>query len=134
MAESDDWFEVEFIVRDYECDIQGVVNNANYQHYLEHARHEFLITKGINFIDLHNEGIDLVVTRVEIDYKYPLRSRDRFVVKIVIRREGNARLVFIQDIYRLSDNKLIVKARVTGVATKKGRPVPPGKVAELLGM
>ena len=134
MAESEDWFEVEFIVRDYECDIQGVVNNANYQHYLEHARHEFLISKGINFIDLHNEGIDLVVTRVEIDYKYPLRSRDRFVVKIVIRREGNARLVFIQDIYRLSDNKLIVKARVTGVATKKGRPVPPGKVAELLGI
>jgi len=134
MAESEDWFEVEFIVRDYECDVQGVVNNANYQHYLEHARHEFLISKGINFIDLHNEGIDLVVTRVEIDYKYPLRSRDRFVVKIVIRREGNARLVFIQDIYRLSDNKLIVKARVTGVATKKGRPVPPGKVAELLGI
>jgi acyl-CoA thioester hydrolase len=134
MTEGDDWFEVEFIVRDYECDIQGVVNNANYQHYLEHARHEFLISKGISFIDLHNEGIDLVVTRVEIDYKYPLRSRDRFVVKIAIRREGNARLVFIQDIYRLSDNKLIVKARVTGVSTKKGRPVAPGKVAELLGI
>ena len=134
MTESTDRFGVEFIVRDYECDLQGVVNNANYQHYLEHARHEYLISKGINFADLHYEGVDLIVTRVEIDYKYPLRSRDRFVVKTDIQREGNVRLVFIQDIYRLSDEKMIVQARVTGVATKKGRPVPPGKVAELLGI
>jgi acyl-CoA thioester hydrolase len=134
MAESAGWFRVEFIVRDYECDLQGVVNNANYQHYLEHARHEFLISKGISFVDLHNEGIDLIVTRVEIDYKYPLRSRDKFVVKINIQREGNARLVFVQDIYRLPDEKLIVQARVTGVATKLGRPVPPGKIVEQLGI
>ena len=49
MQETGFLFSVEFSVRDYECDIQGVVNNANYQHYLEHARHEFLISKGISF-------------------------------------------------------------------------------------
>lgn len=134
MTEKKESFGVEFIVRDYECDLQGVVNNANYQHYLEHARHEFLISKGISFVDLHNEGIDLIVTRVEIDYKYPLRSRDKFMVKIDIQREGNARLVFVQEIYRIPDEKLIVQAKVTGVATKNGRPVPPGKIVELLGL
>lgn len=134
MAEDKEIFEVEFIVRDYECDLQAVVNNANYQHYLEHARHEYLISKGINFVDLHNEGIDLIVTRVEIDYKYPLRSRDRFNVKVEIEREGNARLVFIQEICRIPDKKLIVKARVTGVATKNGRPVQPGKILSQLGL
>lgn len=30
-------FFLEFAVRDYELDFQGIVNNANYQHYLEHA-------------------------------------------------------------------------------------------------
>jgi acyl-CoA thioester hydrolase len=127
-------YSIEFSVRDYECDLQGVVNNANYQHYLEHARHEFLISKGIGFVQLHDEGTDLIVTRVEIDYKYPLRSRDKFIVRINIEREGNARLVFIQDIFRIPDEKHVVHGRVTGVATKKGRPVPPGKLLEQLGL
>ena len=127
-------YHLEFIVRDYECDLQGVVNNANYQHYLEHARHEFLFSKGISFVELHEEGIDLIVTKVEIDYKYPLRSRDKFIVRVSIQREGNVRLVFIQDIYKLSDEKHIVHAKVTGIATKKGRPIPPGNLVELLGL
>jgi acyl-CoA thioester hydrolase len=127
-------YKVEFAVRDYECDIQGVVNNSNYQHYLEHARHEFLISKGISFAELHERGTDLVVTRVEIDYKFPLRSRDRFEVQVSIVREGNVRLVFVQEIFRIPDGKLIVKAKVTGVATRKGRPVSPGELAEHLGI
>lgn len=125
---------LEFKVRDYECDIQGVVNNANYQHYLEHARHEFLLSKGISFMQLHEDGIDLIVTKVEIDYKSPLKSRDRFIVRTRIQREGNARLLFLQAIFRVPDEKLVVNARVTGVATKNGRPVPPGKLVEQLGL
>jgi acyl-CoA thioester hydrolase len=134
MTEINHQYSLEFVVRDYECDLQGVVNNANYQHYLEHARHEFLISRGISFVQLHEEGIDLIVTKVEINYKFPLRSRDKFIVTVAIQREGNARLVFNQDIYRIPDVKHVVHAKVTGVATKKGRPVPPGKLVEQLGL
>lgn len=132
MTEKSLAFSLEFAVRDYECDLQGIVNNANYQHYLEHARHEFLISRGISFAELHDEGVDLIVTRIEIDYKFPLRSRDKFRVTVNTRREGNVRLVFDQEITRLPDNKLIVKAKVTGVATKNGRPVSPEVVINKL--
>jgi len=134
MSESIYSHSLEFTVRDYECDLQGVVNNANYQHYLEHARHEYLISKGISFSRLHEEGLDLIVTRVEIDYKYPLRSHDKFVVKTGLRREGNVRLVFVQDIFRLPDKKAVIKARVTGAATRNGKPVHPGDLIERLGL
>jgi acyl-CoA thioester hydrolase len=124
----------EFSVRDYECDLQGVVNNANYQHYFEHARHEFLLFRGISFVELHEEGIDLIVTRIEIDYKWPLRSRDKFIVRLNFRREGNVRLLIGEDIYRLPDEKLIARAVVTAVATRKGKPVAPGDLIQRLGL
>ena len=134
MTDEKPQYNLSFVVRDYECDLQGVVNNANYQHYLEHARHEFLISKGVSFVELHAEGTDLIVTKVEIEYKYPLKSRDEFFVTVNIRREGNARILFIQDIYRLPDLKLIAKSKVTGVATKKGKPVHPGNLIFKLGL
>ncbi len=40
-------FELEFTVRDYECDLQGIVNNAVYLNYLEHTRHQYLLNKKI---------------------------------------------------------------------------------------
>lgn len=49
----DDQFKLEFSVRDYECDLAGMVNNAAYLNYIEHARHEFLKTKNIDFADVH---------------------------------------------------------------------------------
>jgi len=122
--------ELELEVRDYECDLQGVVNNANYQHYIEHARHKWLESLGIDFAALHAQGIDLVVARMEIDYKYPLRSRDRFVVRSRFEREGRLRLICLQDIYRLPDEKLIAQARVTATGIQNGRPAIPPEVAE----
>lgn len=134
MDKNNGTFCLELKVRDYECDLQGVVNNAVYQNYLEHARHEYLLTKGINFVKLHDEGIDLIVTRVEIDYKYPLRSDDRFTVTTEVQRQGNARLVFNQTILKIPDNKPVIKAIVTGAAIKNGRPVAPGKILTQLDL
>jgi acyl-CoA thioester hydrolase len=125
-------YSVEFLVRDYELDLQGIVNNSNYQQYLEHARHEYLISKGIDFAKLHEEGQDLVVTRVEMDFKFPLKSRDKFRITIKTEKEGNLKIVFHQQILRIPDDKLIVKAKVTGVSLKNGRPSRPDEIINIL--
>lgn len=132
MSKKEYIYRLEFSVRDYECDLQGIVNNAHYQHYLEHTRHEFLSSRGVSFSKLHDEGIDLIVTRVEIEYKFPLRSGDRFVVTLNLKREGNVRILFEQDIFRLPDEKLIVSAMVTGIASRNGKPVSPEGVFMLI--
>jgi len=116
-------YELEFAVRDYECDLQGIVNNSVYQNYYEHARHQFLLGKKIDFAKLHAEGIDLIVSRVEIDYKYSLRSGDIFKVTVTTRKEGHLRLIFEQDIYKLPENRLVSHAKVTGVGLNCGRPI-----------
>ncbi|MGL5682152.1 MAG: acyl-CoA thioesterase [Marinifilaceae bacterium] len=113
-------FEITLKVRDYECDLQGVVNNSVYQNYLEHARHEFLETTGANFGKLHEMGIDAMVARVEMDFKRSLRSGDSAIIRLNIERQG-PRLVFFQDIFRASDEALCIKGRVESICVKDGK-------------
>ncbi|HAD04998.1 MAG: 4-hydroxybenzoyl-CoA thioesterase [Desulfuromonadales bacterium GWC2_61_20] len=110
-------------VRDYECDLQGVVNNAVYQNYLEHARHEYLKSVGIDFAALAAQKINLVVVRVELDFKASLTSGDRFVVEVRPEKLSPVRIGFRQAIYRLPDRKLAIQAQVIGTAlNQRGRP------------
>lgn len=113
-------FELIMDVRDYECDLQGIVNNANYQHYLEHTRHKFLEKNQTSFAAMHDAGVDAVVARVTIDYKNSLRPGDTFASRLNVRKEG-VRYVFYQDIYRLPDEKLCIKGRIDSVVLKDGR-------------
>lgn len=113
-------FDLTLKVRDYECDLQGIVNNANYQHYTEHTRHEFLRSEGISFADLHNRDIDAVVARLQMAFKTPLRSGDEFVSRLALRKEG-IKFVFIQDIFRLPDLKPVLRSTVETVCLVNGR-------------
>lgn len=125
-------FRLDLKVRDYECDIQGVVNNSVYQQYLEHARHEFLLDRGINFAELAKQKINLVVVRAELDYKSPLQSGDRFWIGTRVQQASKVRFEFIQDIYRADDDKLMLKACITGTAiNERGRPSMPDSVNQL---
>jgi len=126
-------FTLEFKVRDYECDIQGVVNNSVYQNYLEHARHEFLLSIGIDFAELANRNINLVVFRAELDYKSPLKSGDKFVVQIKLIQTSPLRFCFEQEIFRLPDNKLSLKAKIFGTAiNEKGKPFLPEEIKKAI--
>jgi thioesterase family protein len=104
-------FTMKMSVRDYECDLQGIVNNANYLHYIEHTRHEFLKHAGANFTELHNNGIDAVVARMNLQYKTPLRSNDIFESCLNLTKEG-IRYTFHQDIYNATTRQLCFRASV----------------------
>ena len=75
-------FETRMLVRDYECDIEGIVNNANYLHYTEHTRHLFLKQCGLSFAEMHRKGVDAVVARMNLQYKVPLRCDDEFISRM----------------------------------------------------
>ena len=79
---------------------------------------------------MHADGIDAVATRVEIDYRMPLRPRDVFVVRVGLRRQGRVRIVFEQEIVRKSDGKGVLDAQVTAVLTRNGRPIAPDLFTE----
>lgn len=115
-------FENRERVRDYECDLQGIVNNANYQHYMEHSRHLFIKSRGVSFSELHAEGIDVVVARFEIQYKTPLRPEDEYICRLRPEKVG-VRYVFHQAIFRAGDGVLVARGRVDCATTIGGRLV-----------
>ena len=107
-------------VRDYECDLQGVVNNSNYQHYMEHTRHEFLESVGENFGAMHERGMDAFVSSVQIQFKHSLRSGDRYISCLNVYKKG-VKLVFEQDIYREKDGVLATRGVVESVLVENGK-------------
>lgn len=116
-------FKIELEVRDYECDMEGIVNNAVYMNYLEHARHVFIKSRGLDFATLTQKGIQLVVIRIEADYLHPLRSGDRLQVTISPERVSKLRFGFMQNIHRIPDEKLILSAKVIGTSLNaEGQP------------
>ncbi len=122
-----------FKVRDYECDMQRIVNNAVYQNYLEHARHEFLCQRGVDVGALAKEGLNLVVIRAEVDYKRSLTSGDEFYVGLNFSMQDRVRFRFEQTIHRKSDDVICITAVVLGTGvTTKGRPKVPKEIVEKL--
>ena len=130
---TDKVFQCRMAVRDYECDMQGVVNNSVYQNYLEHARHEFLKHKGLDFADLTRRGIIVVVVRAELDYLQSLRSGDVFDVSVEPVRISAIRLGFQQQIIHEASRKVMIKALiVTTAVNERGRPWFPEELEQLL--
>ena len=128
-------FTCDMEVRDYECDLQGIVNNSVYQNYLEHTRHTYIKSLGLDFAVLSEKGINLVVKRVEIDYQTPLKSGDEFTSVLKMERLSPLRFGFVQYIYRIPDNKLVIKALVVGTAiNQRGRPELPDELIKVWGL
>ena len=125
-------FEMPMKVRDYEVDSQGIVNNANYLHYLEHTRHEFCEARCFTFRDMQQQGIDPVVAKIEIEYRTPLRLGESMTSKLWIERKG-VRFIFHQDIFA-PDGSVAVSALVSVVALHDGRPSRGDILAEALAL
>lgn len=124
-------FRTEIKVRDYEIDVQGIVNNARYLHYLELTRHEFCDYIGHSFRDMHLSGCDPVVSRAEIDYLTPLGMGDTMVSCLNILRKG-PRYIFQQHIYR-SDGTPVVRALITVVVLRDGKLTRGDELLEAFG-
>ena len=105
-------FSLSLKVRDYECDMQGIVNDAIYRHFLEHARHEYLLSHGLSFAEMTRQGITIVVVRSELDYRKSLQAGDEFQVTVKAARPTPVRLVFEQSILHELDAPPILEARI----------------------
>ena len=115
---------IAFNVRDYECDMQGIVNNSVYQNYLEHARHQFIKSKGLDFSEITKNGVHLVLIKAALEYKRSLKSGDNFIVETMVDRLSRFKFSFHQKIVDTKHDTLFLLAKMTIASiTASGKPV-----------
>ena len=114
--------ECSLVVRTYECDSYGHVNNANYLNYLEYARYEMLRDIGFDYPKAVNDGYGIFVARIEIDYKKPAVTDDNLTIKSRPLKKGAVSGTIIQQIFR--GVEILAEAKVTwAFVDSKGIPV-----------
>jgi YbgC/YbaW family acyl-CoA thioester hydrolase len=115
-------FEFRRKIYGYECDVYGHLNNSNYLQLLEAARAEALIEMGIPVAKLIDWDISIFISNIDITYKKPLKMEQIATVHTKTSKITKVKGVWIQEVYN-DENVLCTKAIVTGVFTKKGKPV-----------
>jgi acyl-CoA thioester hydrolase len=104
-----------------DTDAGGVVYYANYLRYLERARTEFLLEKGINVAEYHNKGYLFAVVHVDINYKRPAKLGEIIEVTTEVVEMTNATITLKHEIFRV--DTLLIEANVkVACITKDGKP------------
>ncbi len=91
--------QVTLEVRDYELDSQGIVNNAQYLHYLEHARAKFCEAQHIDLFGFAERGLVFVLYKTELTFRRSLTHAMLFTVTTTCYQHSPTRLIFRQAIH-----------------------------------
>ncbi|MDL2285232.1 acyl-CoA thioesterase [Desulfovibrio sp. OttesenSCG-928-F07] len=108
-----------------ETDCMGVVYHAEYLHFFERSRNEFIRNTGISYREVEEKGVYVPVREASCRYRRPVKYDDLIWVRAGVSKWGRASFTFIYEIW--NEDKTVLHA--TGftehaVINKEGRPVP----------
>ena len=111
-----------------DIDQMGLVYYSRYFEFFEQARTELLNNIGIKVTTIEDSGYFLPVISATCDYKEGAKLEDEIIVKTVIEGLIGIKLKINYEIYRKSDNNLLVVGHTLHAFTdKQGRPKRPPK-------
>ncbi len=94
----DGWFPTRLRVRYCECDPMGVAHHASCVPWFEIARTDLLRAHGMTYAELERDGVFLVVTRMDVRYRRPIRYDDLLDVRV---RVGGGSRIKIRHEYEI---------------------------------
>jgi acyl-CoA thioester hydrolase len=113
--------EVNIRVRYAETDRMGLLHHANYLIYFEQGRTELLRTHGLSYKDLEDQGYLLVLTKIEVKYRWPARYDDVVTLKTTVTRTTWVRIDHRYELY--CEGRLLAEGVSTlACVDRDGRP------------
>ena len=92
-------------VQYYETDMMGIAHHANYIHWMEEARIDFMEQLGYPYAEMENHGIFSPVRSLACEYKHPCSFNDEITVTVNVAAFNGARLVLW---YEMKNGDLII--------------------------
>ncbi len=134
MIKSNDWFWLPHRVSYQETDAMGVVYYANYLHWFEMGRTEYIRARGIDYRSLEQRGLFLPVREARCRYLKPARYDDIVYIGSRVEKLGKASVTFGYEI-RNEEKECLLATGFTQLAAvdKNGKPDRlPQNVKDLL--
>ena len=125
--------ETELRVRYSETDRMGIVYHGAYVSWFEVGRTEFCRAAGFPYRRMEDDGLWILVTRVECTYRRPARYDDRIVVSARLTELGSRGLAFAYEVVNENRERVADGTSRHVFADTNGRPVrAPAAIVESL--
>ena len=123
--------EITIRVRYSETDAMGYLHHANFPIYYEMGRTEMLRAQGGDYRQMEEEGLFMVVVRLNLHYRQPARFDDLLTLRTKIKNVGGAKLEHTYELYR--DGVLLANAESTlACVDREGKILPiPDRLREM---
>lgn len=107
-----------------ETDTMGVVYYAEYLHFFERARSEFIRARGMSYAQVEEKDIMLPVREAACRYRRPARFDDLVRIRTGISQWGRASLTFVYEIWNEDKTVLLCTGSTQHACVNRtGRPV-----------
>ena len=119
-------FVHELRVRYGECDLQGIVFNANYLLYFDVAFTELWREAVGPWQEMVQRGVDAVVAHADIDFRAPARYDDVLALSAQVVRLGRTAITTEIDVMRGAELLVAMRLRhvcVSSESTDSAKPV-----------
>lgn len=102
----------------------GVVYYANYLHWFEQARSQFIREGGMSYAEVEQRGLFLPVREAWCRYRKPAAFDQEIAVRVGISKWGRASLAFAYEVLDLEKTLLLaVGSTEHACVSREGRPV-----------
>ncbi len=108
-------------VQYYETDMMGVTHHANYIHWMEEARVDYMEQAGYPYERMEAEGVLSPVRSLSCDYRRPTTFGEQVEVRVQVEALSGARMTVTYEMKNASGETVFTARSEHAFLTREGR-------------